>query len=116
MEVALTSSQSSLSLSKISREALREGGGKGESPSSFTFPPHPACYPEEWTRNETGHHHSTLCYYYLAIFSVDFKYRIRPHYVQVVVLRVLLPLWICQQIHAVALERDWYSEIRQEII
>ena len=53
VEVALTSSQSSLNLGKISHEALREEGGKGESPSTFTFPPYPACYPEEWTRHET---------------------------------------------------------------
>ena len=72
--------------------------------------------PRAWTRKETGTSYPTLCYHYLAIFSVDFKYRIRPHYVQVVVLRVLLPLWICQQIQAVALERDWYSEIRHENI
>ena len=39
----------------VKKRAKRDGKeeAKGESPSSFIFPPQIACHPEEWTRNET---------------------------------------------------------------
>lgn len=49
---------------------------------------------------------------YLAIFSVDFQYRIRPHYVQIVVLGILFPLRVSHEVHTITLKRHWYPVVR----
>ena len=52
---------------------------------------------------------------HLAIFPVDFQDRVRPHYTKVVVLSVLFPLWICLEVCAIALKRNWYPTKTQTI-
>ena len=52
---------------------------------------------------------------HLAIFPVDFQHRVRPHYTKVVVLSVLFPLWICFEVCAIALKRNWYPTKTQTI-